>query len=267
MRRYRTLGRFFRTPKGMLTIVLTALTAAAAPGVGLRLVAPNLVAAVAAGALVDMVVLRIRKERWEFPSGAVLTGLIIAMVLRPQGRGMSRPARASGRRQQVHLSHTDREHLQPGRARAGRDVLCVRLRAELVGALPELPPAVVALIASGMLIADRVNKLPMVLAFLGSYYLLFTITAFVSDPGHVAEIFRAPTCTRCCILRFHPDGPANFADEMRDQILCSVIVAVVSYAVFEWIGAAYYLLAGVLVGNVWEAWRRRQTRRERAVSE
>ena len=29
-----------------------------------------------------------------------------------------------------------------------------------------------------------------------------------------------------------------------------------SYAVFEWIGAAHYLLAGVLAGNVWEAWRR-----------
>ena len=29
-----------------------------------------------------------------------------------------------------------------------------------------------------------------------------------------------------------------------------------SFAVFEWIGAAYYLLAGVLVGNIWEAWRR-----------
>jgi hypothetical protein len=26
--------------------------------------------------------------------------------------------------------------------------------------------------------------------------------------------------------------------------------------VFELVGAAYYLLAGVLVGNVWEAWRR-----------
>jgi hypothetical protein len=28
------------------------------------------------------------------------------------------------------------------------------------------------------------------------------------------------------------------------------------FAAFELIGAAYYLLAGVLVGNVWEAWRR-----------
>ena len=34
------------------------------------------------------------------------------------------------------------------------------------------------------------------------------------------------------------------------------MVAVVSYAVFEKFGVVYFLLAGVLAGNVWEAWRR-----------
>ena len=42
----------------------------------------------------------------------------------------------------------------------------------------------------------------------------------------------------------------------RDQLACGAIVAVVSYGVFEWIGAAYFLLAGALAGNIWEAWRR-----------
>jgi hypothetical protein len=35
-----------------------------------------------------------------------------------------------------------------------------------------------------------------------------------------------------------------------------LIVAAASYAFFELVGAAYYLLAGVLIGNIWEAWRR-----------
>ena len=47
-------------------------------------------------------------------------------------------------------------------------------------------------------------------------------------------------------------GPTKY----RHQIICGVIVAAVSYVTFEWIGAVYYLLAGVLVGNIWEAWRR-----------
>ena len=49
-----------------------------------------------------------------------------------------------------------------------------------------------------------------------------------------------------------PTSPVKYSD----QLLCGVIVAVVSFAIFELVGAAYYLLAGVLVGNIWEAWHR-----------
>jgi hypothetical protein len=33
-------------------------------------------------------------------------------------------------------------------------------------------------------------------------------------------------------------------------------VAVVSFFMFERLGVVYYLLGGVLVGNLWEAWHR-----------
>ena len=41
----------------------------------------------------------------------------------------------------------------------------------------------------------------------------------------------------------------------RDQIFYGVIVAGVSWAAFEMIGAAYFLLVGLLAANLWEAWR------------
>jgi len=50
--------------------------------------------------------------------------------------------------------------------------------------------------------------------------------------------------------------PSTSPAKHRDQIVYGVIVAVVSIAVFEYVGAAYFLLAGLLVANVWEAWRR-----------
>jgi Na+-translocating ferredoxin:NAD+ oxidoreductase RnfD subunit len=130
------------------------------------------------------------------------------------------------------------------------------------GALPDMGPiALTLLFATGVFITDRVNKLPLVLAFLGSYYLLFTLTAFLGDPRRVAEIFRTPDLQAVLFFAFFiltdpPTSPVKYPD----QLVCSVIVAVASYAVFEWVGAAYYLLAGVLVGNVWEAWRRTQLR-------
>src|SRR6185295_3975284 len=99
----------------------------------------------------------------------------------------------------------------------------------------------------------------LVLAFLGSYYLLFTATAFVGSPGHVAEVFRPPDLQAVLFFAFFiltdpPTSPVKYPD----QIVCGVLVAAVSYAVFEWTGAVHYLLCGVLAGNIWEARRRVQ---------
>jgi Na+-translocating ferredoxin:NAD+ oxidoreductase RnfD subunit len=96
-----------------------------------------------------------------------------------------------------------------------------------------------------------------VLIFLGGYFALFALTAFVSDPSKVAEIFRAPDLHAALFFAFFiltdpPTSPVKY----RDQLVCGVIVAAVSYSIFEWVGAAHYLLAGVLIGNVWEAWHR-----------
>jgi Na+-translocating ferredoxin:NAD+ oxidoreductase RnfD subunit len=96
-----------------------------------------------------------------------------------------------------------------------------------------------------------------VVACLGAYYLLFTVTAFVGDPARVAEVFRAPDLEAVLFFAFFiltdpPTSPIRYGD----QILFAVLVAVASFAIFEWLGAVYYLLAGVLVANVWEAWRR-----------
>ena len=81
VRRYRTAGRFFRTPKGLLLIVFAILAALAIPKEGIKLVGAGLAASVLAAGLLDLFILRIRKQAWEFPSGAILTGLIVSMVL------------------------------------------------------------------------------------------------------------------------------------------------------------------------------------------
>src|ERR1019366_10424827 len=90
----RKLKSFFKTPKGLLTIILVILVAVAAPSQGVRAVAPGLLSAVIVAGLVDALILRarnlrarnleVRKKPWEFPSGAVLTAMIVAMVLRAQ---------------------------------------------------------------------------------------------------------------------------------------------------------------------------------------
>src|SRR5260370_734821 len=51
------------------------------------------------------------------------------------------------------------------------------------GALTDVfPPLKVVLFAGGLWITDRVNKMPLVLTFLGAYFALFTAMAFLRDP-------------------------------------------------------------------------------------
>lgn len=251
--------RFFRTPKGLLIIVLTILVALAAAGEGIALVAPGLATAIAVAGLMDAVILWKTRKAWEFPSGAVLTGLLIAMVLSPHEPWFVVGCTAAVAIVSKYIVRTRSANVfNPAALALVATFYMFDTAQSWWGALPEITPfALVVLFASGAFIADRVNKIPLVLAFLGSYFLLFTLTAFVSDAGKVAEIFRAPDLQAVLFFAFFiltdpPTSPVIFPD----QLVCGVIVAVASYAVFELMGAADYLLAGVLVGNIWEAWRR-----------
>jgi len=266
MRRYRTVGRFFRTPKGLLLIVLAILAVIAVPHEGVRLVFPGLLAAVAAAAVLDLVILRVRKGVWEFPSGAVLTGLIVCMVLSSHEPWyVEAVTSALAILSKYVLRSRSANVFNPAALALVVTFYVFHTGQSWWGALPELPVwALIALFATGIFIADRVNKMPMVLSFLGVYYLLFTVTSFAADPIRVAEIFRAPDLHAALYFGFFIlTDPPTSPTKHRDQITCGALVAVVSYVVFEWLGAVYYLLAGVLIGNLWEAWRRWTTYRRR----
>jgi enediyne biosynthesis protein E5 len=251
--------RFFRTPKGLLILILVVFIAIAGPFEGMRVLLPGLASAVLCAGLLDAAILRAMHRRWEFPSGAVLTALIVAMVLRVQeppyvttitaviavlskyvfrsrGANVFNPA-ALGIVATFYWFHTGQSWW---------------------GALPEVAPvAQLALVAGGVFITDRVNRMPLVVAFLGAYYLLFTVAAYVGNPQLVAEVFRTPDVQAVLYFAFiiltdPPTSPVGYFD----QVAFGLIAAAVSYAVFEWAGAVYYLLAGVLAGNLWESWRR-----------
>ena len=253
------MRKFFRTPKGLLLLILVALAAAAAPKEGLRQVMPGLLSGVAVAAALDMLLLRLRRPRWEVPSGAMLTGLIIAMVLSPFGPWYVPAATSAIAIVSKHLIRTKAANIfNPAGLALVVSYYVFDAGQSWWGALPELLPwAIVALFATGIFITDRVNKMPIVLAFLGAYYALFTGAAFVGDPRSVAEIFRAPDLHAVLYFAFFMlTDPPTAPIKTRDQVICGVLVAGVSFVLFETVGVVYYLLAGLLVGNVWEAWRR-----------
>ena len=254
-----TPRRFFKTPKGLLTVVLTALAVIAAPHEGVRLVAPGLFGAVAVAATLDLLILRTRHTRWEFPSGAVLTALIVSMVLSAQTPWTVVVFTSAVAIVTKYIVRTRAGNVfNPAALAIVATFPIFHTGQSWWGALPEVTPFVQpALVVAGVFIADRVNRIPLVLAFLGAYYGLFTVASFIGDPAWVSEVFRTPDLQAVLffalfILTDPPTSPVKY----RDQVICAGIVALSSFAIFEWFGAVDYLLAGVLVGNVWEAWRR-----------
>jgi Na+-translocating ferredoxin:NAD+ oxidoreductase RnfD subunit len=260
--RTRKAKNFFKTPKGLLTIILAIFVAIASPGQGTEAATGLVTAAIVAG-LVDAAILRAMKKTWEFPSGAVLTAIIIAMVLRAQEPWYVTTITSVAAILSKYMFRSRSANVfNPAALAIIGSFYVFHTGQSWWGALTEVGPlGPVMLIAAGVFIADRVNKMPLVLTFLGTYFLLFTITAYLGDAHWVAELFRSPDLEAALYFAFiiltdPPTSPAKYPD----QIVFGVIVAAVSYAFFEWAGVVYYLLAGVLAGNVWEAWRRANRR-------
>ncbi len=259
----RKAGNFFKTPKGQLTIILAILVAMAAPGAGIRTVVPGLLSATIAAGLVDALILRARKKAWEFPSGAVLTAMIVVMVLRAEEPWYVNTITSVAAILSKYVIRARAANVfNPAALAIIANFYVFHSGQSWWGALTEVNLfAQIVLLVTGVYITDRVNKMPLILAFLGTYFLLFTVTAFVSNPQWVSEVFRPPDLEAALFFAFiiltdPPTSPAKYPDQM----VCGVIVAAVSYAFFEWAGVVYYLLAGVLAGNVWEAWRRANRR-------
>ena len=228
-------------------------------GEGIRLVGPVLFSAVAVAALIDAPILRSRGNAWEFPSGAVLTGLFVAMILSPEEPWYVAAFTSAIAILSKYLFRTRSANVfNPAALALVATFYLFNTGQSWWGALPEITPiALSVLLAAGIFITDRVNKMPLVLVFLGGYYFLFTVTAFLGEPRHVAEVFRTPDLQAVLFFAFFiltdpPTSPVKYSD----QAVSGLIVAAASYAFFELVGAAYYLLAGVLIGNIWEAWRR-----------
>ncbi len=262
------LSRFFRTPKGLLIIVLSVLTTLAGYGEGLALVAPGVAAAVLTAMLIDAPIIRLREGAWEFPSGALLTGLIVAMILSPhEPWHVFAITSAVGVLSKYVFRTRSANVFNPAALALVATYYVFDTGQSWWGALPELPlAALVLLFATGVFITMRVNKTPVVLAFLASYYSLFTIAAFIGNPARVAELYRTPDLHAALFFAFFMvTDPPTSPPKHRDQVLYGAIVGMVSFAAFELVGAAYFLLAGQLVANLWEAWRRAHARAAKAL--
>ncbi|HEX7937481.1 MAG TPA: RnfABCDGE type electron transport complex subunit D [Gemmatimonadaceae bacterium] len=257
-----TLSRFFRTPKGVLILIFAFLLIPAIRNTSLEGVAPGLVGATLAAMALDALVLRIRRRRWHFPDGALLTALIVAMILSPHEPWYVVVITALIAVASKYVIRAHKANIfNPAALALVVSFYVFGTAQDWWGSIPEARFGGVLVLATGLFIAQRTDKLPAVVSFLGVYYLLVTIAAFVGDPAHVAELYRSPDVNATLFFAvFMVTDPPTSPPKARDQVVFGTITAAMGYAAFALIGAAYFLLAGVLVANVWEARRRFMTR-------
>lgn len=247
-----TLRRFARTPKGWLTLLFVPLLLVGGSAVGWGLALPHVLSALAGVCLVDALVYRISRRAWYWPSSAVLSGLIVAFVLDPTTPlAVTFLVGAIASCSKPVLS-TSRGHiLNPAAFALAISVPLFATGQSWWGALPDLPAVwLLALIAGGAVIVDRLNKFPLVLSFAGSYFALTTLVALV-NPVRVAELFRAPFLHAAIFLAlFMLTDPPTSPGKVREQVWIGVLVGVASVvAQLAGIGQSY-LLVGLLTGNV-----------------
>jgi Na+-translocating ferredoxin:NAD+ oxidoreductase RnfD subunit len=254
----RPLLRFLRTPKGLLLIIFVGLLAVSCLNVDATVVMPKVIVAAVTAAVVDIAVTYVRRREWILPDGAVLTGMIVAFVLTPQESWFVLIVIVAGAILSKHALRTHWSNIvNPAAFALVVAAIVFKTGQSWWGALPDLGIiGAVVILAVGLLIADRINKLPMILAFFGAYFTLLTV-ASLSDSAAVAETFRTPDLQAALFFAFFMlDDPPTSPVRHEDQIVFGMIAAAVAYFILMQFGGVYFLPAGLLAGNVWESGRR-----------
>ncbi len=252
-----------RTPKAQLIPIFAALLAVALPQAGGLQLLPKLAAAILPACGIDLIWTILDKRRLRWPSSALLSALIVFFVLStseswPVLAWISSFAIISKR-----ILRTDRGHIfNPAALALLWAPIAFGSGESWWGALGDQPWTWIALLgAMGIYMTDRLNKFPMVLTFLGTYFSFFSL-ASMANPHAAAEMFREPFLQAALFLAFFmltdpPTSPNRFTDQF-----CFGLLAAMAAVAAQLLGAGQvFLLVGVLSANATLAlvrvWRRR----------
>ena len=245
------MKKFLRTPKGTLTAILAVLLAVAGTATGWATVAPHVLAAVAGACGVEVLATVLLRKRLTWPSSALLSGAIVAMILTPETPLIETMWIAGLATASKYLVATARGHVfNPAALALLASIPLFATGQSWWGAGGDMPwPFVLLVLAGGALIVDRTNKFPMVLTFAALYFGAFTAIGLV-QPTMVAEMFRAPFVQSAVFLAVFmltdpPTSPGRYIEQMWFGAF-----AAISACVAQLMGAGQgYLLIGVLVPN------------------
>jgi Na+-translocating ferredoxin:NAD+ oxidoreductase RnfD subunit len=212
---------------------------------------PNLLAAVLPAVLIDGVWMGVESRSVRIPTSALLTGLIIFFILSTNESWMVIAWTSCFAILSKRIVRTEREHIfNPAALALLWAPIAFGSGESWWGGLADLSWAWIALLlVVGAFVTDRLNKFPLVLTFLATYFGFFTLASLV-NPQSVAEMFREPFLQAALFLAFFMlTDPPTSPNRYGDQVWYGLLAALGAGAA-QLLGAGQvFLLIGVLLSN------------------
>ena len=254
-----TAKKWLKTPKGYVTMAMIIYLLVASVGTkeltGIR----NGIVAVFVAFIVDIICNVIKKRKWSMPDGAVITGLIIALILSTATSLVIITATAAIAILSKHLLvYKKKPIFNPAAFGLLLSVLFFQTGQSWWGAFGDLPVwTILFLLVGGYAVTNRVNKFPQVFSFLGTSFLLLLLMGHFNIGGAV-DALRPPFINATLFFGFFMlTDPPTSPGKDRDQIMFGVITALSGTVIYGLFGGLMYLFIGLLIGNFYSFQKKR----------
>ncbi|KRE48905.1 RnfABCDGE type electron transport complex subunit D [Paenibacillus sp. Soil724D2] len=248
-----TVNQWIKTPKGYVIVSLVAfLLIASIRSVDIRGIYNSFIAVVISSA-VDTLCSRIAKRKRMMPDGAVITGLIIALILSTTSSWYIVAATSIMAILSKHLLvHKKKPIFNPAAFGLLLSILFFRTGQSWWGAFGDLPTwTVVFLLIGGFMVTNRVNKFSQVFSFLGTYFILLLIMGII-DVGDATDALRSPFINASLFFAlFMLTDPPTSPAKNKDQVIFGILSAIMGTVIYGIFGGLMYLFIGLLIGNLY----------------
>jgi len=266
------LKQWIKSPKAHVSFIILAFLAVASLATHSWAGAFNVLLAAVTALLVDVLCSVIEKRKRIFPDGAVITGLIVAVILSITSPWYVVIATSAISILSKHLiAYKNRPIFNPAAFGLLLSVPLFHSQQSWWGAFGDLSGWYVPLLLiGGYLVTNRVQKFPQVFTFLGVYLLaLFVMSRGIlpSDSGVLQaggfyDALRPPfiNATLFFALLMLTDLPTS-PTKTGDQIVFGTVAALTGAVIYGVYGGLIYLYVGLLIGNLYHWVRARISKR------
>jgi Na+-translocating ferredoxin:NAD+ oxidoreductase RnfD subunit len=256
-----TIKKWLKTPKGYVAIVMIAYLVIASIGYKNITGIKNGFVAVIVSVIVDTLCNVMKRRKGTMPDGAVITGLIIALILSTATSINVIAVTAVIAILSKHLLvYKKKPIFNPAAFGLLLSVLFFRTGQSWWGAFGDLPAwTIMFLLIGGYKITGRINKYPQVFSFLGtSFLLLFLMGHF--NIGDAVDALRPPFINATLFFGFFmlTDPPTSPAKD-KDQVAFGVLTALAGTVIYGLFGGLMYLFIGLCIGNLYSFLKKRST--------